>query len=319
MTAMSSAFSRFGRLLASDALMSKVLMVIALTPLAVIGSIVAILAYNTAEFSSKVDLIQMLSCSQWLPEEGVFGFLPFIAGTAWVTVTAMVIALPLGLLTAIFIAEYLPRRAYGFVKGLVELLAAIPSVVYGLWGITTIVPIVKEHVAPLLSKVLGWIPIFQVNVNLGYSVLAAGFVLAIMVLPILISISEDAISSVPRELKEASFSLGATKLQTIRKVVLRVSMPGIIVAVILSFCRAFGETMAVLMVAGNVAKVPSTLFDPAYPLTALIANSLGEMFSDPLYVSALATAGFILFTITFTFNVVARLLVRRIVRRRGLT
>ncbi|RLF09149.1 MAG: phosphate ABC transporter permease subunit PstC [Thermoprotei archaeon] len=280
------------------------------------SSIAALLLYNFVKFCEQGFLPNILS-DAWLPSKGKYGFLPFIAGTLWITVVAMTISLPLGFLTAIFMAEYIPRKLYSPVKSLIELLAGIPSVVYGMWGLMILIPLVRDHLAPLIGGSLGEaLPIFRVNVNAGFSVLAAGIVLSIMVLPIMISISEEVMRAVPMEYREAALALGATRWQTVKTVTLRQASSGIFAGIILSFCRAFGETMAVLMVAGNVATTPSSLFDPAYPLTALIANHLLEMLSTPSYAYALLTAGFTLFTITFSFNVVARLTIRQLRRAR---
>jgi phosphate transport system permease protein len=176
-------------------------------------------------------------------------------------------------------------------------------VVYGLWGILVIVPLIKNHLAPVFG-----------TFSSGYCVLSAGIVLAIMVFPVIVHVSVEVFRSIPEEMREASLTLGATRWQTIKHVVLRKAMPGIIAAVVLGLSRAFGETMAVLMVAGNVAKAPSSLFGPAYPLPALIANSYGEMMSIPLYDSALLLASLILLLIVLVFNILSRLILMRVER-----
>jgi phosphate transport system permease protein len=245
-------------------------------------------------------LSELLFSSSWRPLSGEFGFYPFIMGTFWVTGIAMLIAIPLCLLTSIWLAEYAPGKVRGAIKPVIDLLAGIPSVVYGLWGLLVIVPLVKSTAA-----LLGY------TTN-GYTVLAGSIVLAIMVFPVIISISEEVIRTVPREMREASLALGATKWQATKLVVGRVALPGIIAAIILGFSRAFGETIAVLMVVGNVAKVPSSVFDQAYPLTALIANNYGEMMSVPLYDSALLLAALVLLVVVFLFNVGASLILLRV-------
>ena len=299
-----------------DKLLTCLLAVASFSSIFIVSTIAALLLYNFMKFCELGFLSRILSYT-WSPSKGEYGLLPFIAGTSWVTAVAMTISLPLGLLTAIFTAEYIPRRLYSLIKSLIELLAGIPSVVYGMWGLMVIIPLLKDCVAPLIGGSLGEVlPLFRVDVNAGFSVLAAGIVLSIMVLPIMISISEEVMRAVPMEYREAALALGATKWQTIKTVVLRQASPGIFAGIVLSFCRAFGETMAVLMVAGNVVAIPSSLFDPAYPLTALIANHLPEMLSTPSYAYALLTAGFILFVITFSFNVIARLAIRQL-RRAG--
>jgi phosphate transport system permease protein len=221
-----------------------------------------------------------------------------------VTGLAMILAIPICLLCAIYLAEYAPNKVRGAIKPLIDLLAGIPSVVYGLWGVLLVVPLIRFYVAPFVGAR-----------TTGYSVLAGGIVLAIMVFPIIISVSEEVFRTVPFEIREASYALGATKWQTVKHVVMRKALPGVIAAIILGFCRAFGETMAVLMVVGNIAKTPSSLFDPAYPLPALIANNYGEMMSIPLYDSALLLAALILLFVVLFFSVVARIVLLRIERR----
>ena len=297
-----------------DKLSSCFLAIASISSIFVVSTIAALLLYNFMKFCEQGFLPSILS-DVWLPRKGEYGLLPFIAGTLWITAVAMTISLPLGFLTAIFMAEYIPRKMHSPIKSLIELLAGIPSVVYGMWGLMVLVPLVRDQLAPLIGGSLGKVfPLFRVNVNIGFSILAAGIVLSIMVLPIMISTSEEVMRAVPMEYREAALALGATRWQATKTVVLRLASPGIFAGIILSFCRAFGETMAVLMVAGNVITVPSSLFDPAYPLTALIANHLPEMISIPSYAYALLTAGFILFVVTFSFNVIARLVVRRLKR-----
>jgi phosphate transport system permease protein len=248
-------------------------------------------------------LNKLLFSSSWHPLNGEFGLYPFIMGTLWVTVVAMIIAIPLCLLTSIYLAEYAPKRVRGVVKPTIDLLAGIPSVVYGLFGLLLIVPLTKSIA-----------PIFGITTN-GYNVLSGGIVLAMMVFPVIISISEEVIETVPYGMREASLALGATKWQATKLVVTRGALPGIIAAIILGFARAFGETMAVLMVVGNVAKAPSSVFDPAYPLPALIANNYGEMMSVPQYGSALLFAALVLLVVVFLFSVGARLILVRVERR----
>ena len=245
---------------------------------------------------------ELLFSSSWRPWSGEFGFYPFIMGSLWVTAVAMVIAIPLCLLASIYIAEYAPSRIRGVIKPLIDLLAGIPSVVYGLWGVLLIVPFVRD------------IASFFGGTTNGYNVLAGGIVLAVMVFPVIISISEEVIRTVPHDMREASLALGATRWQATKLVVTRAALPGIIAAIILGFGRAFGETIAVLMVVGNVARVPSSVMDPAYPLTALIANNYGEMMSVPLYDAALLFAALVLLVVVFLFSVGARLILLRVER-----
>jgi phosphate transport system permease protein len=262
---------------------------------------------------------QLLFSTNWHPLKGEFGFYPFIMGTLWVTVVAMLLAVPPSLLTAIYLSEYAPARLRAAVSPLIDLLAGIPSVVYGVWGSLTIVPFIGNHVAPTLDRWLGGptplgLPLFRNDNPTGYSVLAGGVVLAVMVFPILIAVAQDVIRAVPQGLREASLALGATRWQTVRSVILRRAWAGVVAAIVLGFSRAFGETMAVLMVVGNVPQVPRSIFDAAYPLTALIANNYGEMMSIPLYDAALLGGALILLLIVLAFNLIARIVLVRLVR-----
>jgi phosphate transport system permease protein len=209
---------------------------------------------------------------------------------------------PVSLLTAVYLSEYAPRRVREVTKPVVDLLSGIPSVVFGVWGVLMVVPFVSK-IAPLFGAY-----------SSGYSVLAGAIVLAIMVFPTIIHVSLEVFASVPRALRDASLALGATKWETVKRVVLRKGLSGIIAAVILGLSRAFGETMAVLMVVGNVPRVPHSLFDSAYPLPALIANNYGEMMSVPLYDGALMLAALVLLLIVLIFNFVARAVLVRVER-----
>jgi len=258
---------------------------------------------------------ELLFSTSWHPMKNNFGFYPFIIGTIWVTALAMIISIPPSLLSAIYMAEYAPARTRSLVKTFIDILAGIPSVVFGIWGVLTIVPVIRDHLAPTLDQSFGVIPLFRNNNPTGYGLLAGGLVLAVMVFPIIISLAEEVISAVPQGLREASLTLGATRWQTIKGVVLRRAWSGVIAAVMLGFSRAFGETMAVMMVVGNVPQIPHSIFDAAYPLTALIANNYGEMMSIPLYDSALLAAALILLLIILIFNVASRLVLARFIQR----
>jgi len=271
-------------------------------------SLVFIMALALFQKGSRVlmqeSLYDLLFSSEWYPSQGKFGFYPFIMGTLWVTALAMIIAIPICLLSSIYLAEYAPSKVRGVIKPLVDLLAGIPSLVYGLWGVLVLVPFIRDYLAPLVGATTN-----------GYCILAGGIVLAIMVFPVIISVSEEVFRTVSNELRETSFAVGATKWQTVKHVVMRKAFPGFIAAVILGFSRAFGETMAVLMVVGNVPQVPASIFDQGYPLPALIANSYGEMMSIPLVDSALMLAALILILVVFFFSVVARIVLLRVERR----
>lgn len=246
-------------------------------------------------------LSSLLFGSQWKPLKGQFGFLPFLMGTVWVTLLAIAFALPISLFTAIYITEYARPMVKRFVFPVLDILAALPSVVYGVWGILVVVPWISNHVAP-----------HYVDFSTGYTVLAAGIVLGIMVLPLLVSLFVEVFSSVPAELREASLSLGATRWQTALRVVLRRSLSGILASSVLAVSRAMGETIAVLMVCGCVVGLPHGLLDACYPIPALIANNYGEMLSIPLYESALMFAALILFVVVLIFNLLSRIVLYRI-------
>jgi len=248
-------------------------------------------------------LAELVFTSAWRPLKGHFGFLPFIAGTVAVTSLAMLLAVPLSILSALYLSEYASTRLRDCIKPVIDLLAAIPSVIFGIWGVITIVPAVKQ-----LGHCCG-------HPGTGYSLLAGGIVLAVMVFPLIISVSMDVLAGVPREAREAALALGATRWETTRYVVIKRAAPGVIAAIVLAFSRACGETMAVLMVAGNVARVPHSLFDPVHPLPALIANNYGEMMSIPRYDAALMFAALLLLVIVTVFNASAQLVLHRAVRR----
>jgi phosphate transport system permease protein len=218
-------------------------------------------------------------------------------------------------LCALYLSEYAGSKMRGMMKPLLDILAAIPSVVYGVWGLLAIVPFVQQTASPLLNQLLGFIPLFHSHNPTGFSVLAAGLVLAVMVTPVVVAVTYEVLQTVPQGLREASLAMGATRWQTIKHAVLPKALPGVIAAIVLGFSRAFGETIAVMMVVGNVTQSPTSIFDPAYPLPALIANNYGEMMSIPMYDAALMGAALILLLVILAFNLVAVLALRQAVRR----
>ena len=280
-----------------------VIRVLAVSCVALLLLIAGVLFSKSIPILSSVPLTNLLFSSKWFPLRGEFGFMAFIAGTLMVTLMAMIISVPVSLLTAIYLSEYASMRVRNAVKPLIDLLAGIPSVIFGIWGVAFVVPAVRYRVAPM----------FGINTT-GYCVLSAGIVLAIMVFPIIISVAEEVLRAVPRSLRETAYSLGATRWQTVKHVVLKEASVGVLASIILGFTRAIGETMAVLMVVGNVAQVPGTVFDAAYPLPSLIANNYGEMMSLPLYDSALMFAALVLLLAVAGFTVLARTLPRRVAR-----
>jgi len=262
-----------------------------------------VLLVKSEPLLASISLKDLLLSPSWHPSRNEFGLYPFIVGTVEVTVLSMAFAVPICLLTSIYVSEYAARSVRSLVISMIDLLAGVPSVVIGLWGVLVIVPAVRY-----VALIAGY-------ETTGYSVLAGGIVLAIMVFPSIISVSQEVLRNVPASMREASFGLGATKWQTVKYVVIRKSMGGILAAIVLGFSRAFGETIAVLMVVGNVAKIPSSIFAPAYPLPALIANNYGEIMSIPLYESALLFAALLLLLVVVAFTVMGRVLLIRIQRR----
>ena len=286
-----------------DILASKTMLVITVVTAAIILLMIAGLYLKSRPILANHPLGQLLFSSRWHPFRGEFGFLAFIMGTLWVTGVAVLIAVPLCLLTSIYLSEYAHSNVREWVKPLIDILAGIPSVVFGVWGILVVVPFIKDVVAP-----------FSGTFSTGYSILAGGIVLAIMIFPVIIHVSLEIFRAVPQEVREASLAVGATRWQTIKHVVMRKALPGVAAAIVLGISRAFGETMAVLMVVGNVPKIPGSVLDPAYPLPALIANNYGEMLSIPLYDSALMLAAFILLLVVLIFNVLSRMILVRVER-----
>lgn len=270
--------------------------------LLVIGMAVGLVVKSLPILHEK-SLWDLLLTSKWKPMRGDFGFLPFIMGTLWVTVIAILWTLPVALFTAIFLTENSRAWVKKVVFPALDILAGLPSVIYGVWGILVVVPWISDRLAPHF-----------VEYSTGYSTLAAGIVLGIMILPLLISLFVELFSSVSQELRDASLSLGATRWQTTKYILLRKTFPGIVASVTLAISRAMGETIAVLMVCGNIVQLPESLFDGCYPLPALIANNYGEMLSLPLYESALMLAALILFVVVFVFNIASRLILRKIER-----
>ena len=245
--------------------------------------------------------------SQWDPVSGEFGALPFIYGTLVSSALALLLAVPLAIGVAVFINEMCPAGLRRTISFLVELLAAIPSVIYGLWAIFVLAPILRNHVQPFLASTMGWTGLFT-GPKYGIGMLAAGVILAIMVLPIIASITREVMLAVPHPQREAVLALGATRWEMIRIGVLRNARAGIVGGVILGLGRALGETMAVTMVIGNTPQIVKSLFAPAHSMASVIANEFSEASTD-LYLSAVIEIGLALFIITLIVNIIARALV----------
>jgi len=273
-------------------LIERTLLLLALSSVGMLGLIAVFVFVEGTPIMAREGLGAFLLGRRWAPTKGSFGILPMIVGSIWVTIGALAISGPLGLACAVFLAEVAPRRVADFVRPAIQLLAGIPSVVFGFVGIVVLVPLIRDHLG-----------------GPGLSVLAAAVILGIMVLPTVISISQDAIEAVPRTYKEAALALGCTHWQAITRVILPAARPGITAAVVLGMGRAIGETMAVIMVVGNAVKVPHGLLDPARTLTSNIALEMGYASGD--HQQALFATGVVLFVFIMALNSVANLRLAR--------
>lgn len=242
----------------------------------------------------------------WDPIVENFGALPFIYGTLVTAGVALLIAVPLGIGAAIFLAELAPQKLSDPLQFFIDLLAAVPSVIYGLLGVFIVIPLMREYIQPALKNTLGFLPFFQ-GPPYGVCFLTAGIVLAIMVIPYIISVSREVLLSVPRDQREAALALGSTRWESTWKVVVPFAKTGIMGSIFLALARALGETMAVTMVIGNTPTISSSLFSPGYSIAAVIANEFTEATGD-MYLQALIELGLVLFLLTFILNGMARLL-----------
>jgi phosphate transport system permease protein len=250
----------------------------------------------------------------WDPVREDFGALPFIYGTAVSSLIGLLIAVPVSLGVAVFLVEHAPRSLSSPISFLVQLLAAIPSVVYGLWGIFVLAPLLRDHFYPWLQSRLGFLPLFQGNPN-GLGLMTAGIILSIMIVPIITAVTTDVLRAVPGSQREAAFALGATRWEA-TQIILQNARSGITGAIILGLGRAVGETMAVTMVIGNRPEISLSLFDPSFTIASAIANEFTEATSE-VYLNALIELGLILFVITFMINALARLLIWGVTRGQG--
>jgi phosphate transport system permease protein len=259
-----------------------------------------------------------ITSTEWDPVHGQFGAAAAIYGTVVTSIIALIVATPLALGVAIFLSEYAPRWLRQPIGFLVDLLAAIPSVVYGLWGIFVLIPLLRQHVMPFMrdSLHLGAIPLFS-GPTYGNSMFAAGLILAIMVLPYISSVSREVLLAVPRSQREAALALGATRWEMIQKAVLPFARSGVIGGIILGLGRALGETMAVTMLIGNKHDIAASLFAPGYTMASLIANEFTEASGD-LHLAALTAVGFVLLVLSLIVNALARWLVWRVGRGAGI-
>jgi phosphate transport system permease protein len=278
----------------------------------VVVGVVVLELYRVARPTLAQGGLKFLLDGNWDPVSGSFGALAFVYGTLVTSAIAILVALPVSVGLALFLSEMGPPRLRPIVSFLIETLAAIPSVVYGLWGLFVLVPFLRVYVEPFLAGTLGFLPLFQgAPIGLGY--LAAGIILAIMILPTICSVTNEVLKTVPSALREGALALGATRWEAIRIAVLPYAKPGILGAALLGLGRALGETMAVTMVIGNSPEIHASLFAPGYSLPAVIANEFAEA-TDALHTGALAGLALVLFGIALLLNSLARLLVQVVAR-----
>jgi phosphate transport system permease protein len=263
-----------------------------------------LLLYRSLLVLESHSIIDVLFSSTWNPDAGQFGLAAVIVDTILVTGFALIIAIPISLLSSIYIVEYAPLRMRRSIRPFIDVLAGVPSVVYGLCAFIFLVPLVQHNIAP-------W---FGVQ-STGLCIFSAAVILSIMVFPIIISLCIEAFDAIPLALKEASLSVGATKWETVKKVVFRAAAPSITAAILLGFGRAFGETIAVNMVIGGTIRLPSSIFNPGETLASLIASKYGELMSIPLHESALMLVALILFVVVFIFYLFGLLILRRARKR----
>ena len=289
-----------------DRLLRGVLRAAALSLMLLVGAMVAEMIYRALPALHAFGPAFLVS-SRWDPVAEEFGAVPFVYGTLLSSLLALLIAVPLGIGAAIYLAEIAPAWVRTPVAFLVELVAAVPSVIFGLWGIFVLAPLLRAWLQPLLGATLGFLPFFR-GPSYGVGMLAAGIILAIMVVPFITAVSREVLLAVPTTQREAALALGATRWETTRIAVLRYGRSGLVGAVLLGLGRALGETMAVTMVIGNRPEVALSLFAPGYTMASVIANEFTEATSD-LYLAALVEIGLLLFVVTVLVNALARLLV----------
>lgn len=257
----------------------------------------------------------LILSARWVPAQKYYGMLPMIYGTLMSSLVALLIAVPMSLCIALFLVEMAQEKVGRVVAFFVEMLAAIPSIVFGMWGLFVLVPVMRQYVQPALLKTLGWLPLFQ-GPPYGLGLLTAGIILAMMIMPTITAVCTEVFRTVSQIQKESALGLGATRWEMVKIAVLQASFSGIIGASVLGLGRAFGETMAVTMVIGNAARISLSLFEPSQTMASLLANQYAEADSD-LQLSALTAVGFVLFIIALFINIVARLIVARSRGQRG--
>ncbi|MEO6818181.1 MAG: phosphate ABC transporter permease subunit PstC [Ginsengibacter sp.] len=297
---MSATFSPSLRRKIIDSITGKWMMIclgfFLLLPLLIGGGLI----FKSMDLIRSHSISSLLFSSEWYPMQDKFGFLPFIVSSLSVTGLAVLITIPLCLFPAIYLSFFAHAKMLKIMRPVIDILAGIPSVVYGVWGVIIIVPLVGDYLAPLAGKS-----------TMGYSLLAGAIVLAIMSIPYILNMLLEVFRQIPSELAEASLSLGATKWETIKKVFLKKGAAGMLSAFGLGFSKALGETIALMMVVGNVVQMPKSVFDAGYPLPALVANNYGEMMSIPSYESALMFGSLLLLIIIISINIFFRFLINK--------
>ena len=296
-----------------DKIFRTVMLLFASVILVIVVAMIGMMVLNSLPTIQQYG-IGFLTGTEWKPAQGEFGALPFIFGTVVSSLIAVVISVPISIGVAIFLVEQAPKSIARPIAFMVELLAAIPSVVYGFWGIFVLAPFVRDHLGPFLKTYFGWLSIFEGRLT-GVGMLTAGLILAIMITPIITAVIRDVLEIVPNTQREAALALGSTKWET-TKIVLGNASSGIAGAVVLGLGRAVGETMAVTMLIGNSPQITSSLFEPAYTIASVLAANFAEA-TDKLYLSALIEMGLVLFLVTFVINAFAKLLVMSVANKQS--
>ncbi len=294
-----------------DKVFRTILIITAAIILLIMVTMVFIMVWNALPTIKSFGLSFLIG-REWKPADSIFGALPFIYGTIVSSILALIIAVPISLGIAVFLVEQAPKKIATPIGFMVELLAAIPSVVYGLWGIFVLAPFVRDYLGVFLEKYFGWLPFFQGRLT-GIGMLTGGIILALMITPIITAIVRDILEVVPTQQREAALALGATRWET-TQIVLGNAASGIAGAVILGLGRALGETMAITMVIGNSPQISASLFEPAYTIASVLAANFADA-TDEFYLSALIEMGLVLFLVTFGVNALAKLLVSRVGKR----
>ncbi|MCU1289494.1 MAG: Phosphate transport system permease protein [Acidobacteria bacterium] len=291
-----------------DKLFRSVLLIAAASILVIVAAILYMMVQNSLPTIERFG-VGFLTGREWKPAQEEFGALPFIYGTLASSIIALVLSIPISLGVAIYMVEQAPKKLARPIAFLIELLAAIPSVVYGLWGIFVLAPFIRDYLGVFLQDYFGWLPFFQGRLT-GIGMLTGGIILALMITPIITSVVRDVLEAVPTTQREAALALGATEWETTR-IVLGNAASGIAGAVVLGLGRAIGETMAITMVIGNSAQISISLFEPANTIASLLASNFAEA-TDKIYMSALIEIGLVLFLVTFVVNALAKLLILKV-------